>query len=67
MNWKKKSLNNFICHLSWLTVSSMAKWLRCLLAEWKVLGSNLTLGKVSEKVLVKKSFGKKKASYPLLA
>ena len=37
----------------------MAKWLRCLLAEWKVPGSNLTMGKVLEKVSVKK-FQKKK-------
>ena len=47
------------------TVSGMAKWLRCSLAEWKVPGLNLTMGKVSEKVLEKKR--KKKASYPLLA
>ena len=48
-------------------MSGMAEWLRCSLAEWKVPGSNLTMGKVSEKVSVK-SFGKKNpASYPLLA
>ena len=40
-------------------VSGMAEWLRCSLAEWKVLGSNLTMGKVSEKVSVKK-FQKKR-------
>ena len=50
----------------------MAKWLRHSLAEWKVPGSNLTMGKVSEKVSVKKKVSKKKkkkkpASYPLLA
>ena len=42
----------------------MAEWLRHSLAEWKVPGSNLTLGKVSgkvsEKVLVKKKKKKKK-------
>ena len=36
--------------------------------EWKVPGLNLTMGKVSEKVSVKKFWKtKKKASYPLLA
>ena len=43
----------------------MAEWLRRSLAEWKVPGSNLTMGKVSEKVLVKK-FWKKKASQPAI-
>ena len=38
----------------------MAEWLRRSLAEWKVPGSNLTMGKVLEKK-------KKPASYPLLA
>ena len=42
-----------------ITVSGMAEWLRRSLAEWKVPGSNLTMGKVSEKVSVKK-FRKKK-------
>ena len=51
------------------TVSGMAEWLRHSLAEWKVPGSNLTMGNVSEKVSVKKKkFRKKKkkkpASYP---
>ena len=32
----------------------MAEWLRHSLAEWKVPGSNLTMGKVSENVSVKK-------------
>ena len=32
----------------------MAEWLRRSLAKWKVLGSNLTMGKVSEKVSEKK-------------
>ena len=47
----------------------MAEWLRRSLAEWKVPGSNLTMGKVSEKVSDKfqkkvsvKSFKKKKKS-----
>ena len=48
-----------------ITVSGMAEWLRHLLAKWKVLCSNLTMGKVSEKFW--KKFQKKKASYPLLA
>ena len=51
-------------------ISGMAEWLRRSLAEWKVPGSNLTMGKVLEKFLVKKSFRKKRkkpASYPLLA
>ena len=47
-------------------VSGMAEWLRCSLAEWKVPGSNLTMGEVLEKSSVKKK-KKKKASYPLLA
>ena len=34
-------------------VSSMAEWLRHSLAEWKVLGLNLTMGKVSEKFWLK--------------
>ena len=34
----------------------MAEWLRRSLAEWKVLGSNLTMGKVSEKFWKKKKF-----------
>ena len=38
----------------------MAKWLRRLLAKWKVPGSNLTMGKVSEKVSTKKKKKKKK-------
>ena len=38
----------------------MAEWLRRSLAEWKVPGSNLTMGKVSEKVSVKKKKKKKK-------
>ena len=46
-------------------ISGMAEWLRCSLAEWKVPGSNLTVGKVSEKF--RKKFQKKSASYPLLA
>ena len=41
-------------------VSGMAEWLRHSLAEWKVPGSNLTMGKRFGKVSVKKSFGKKK-------
>ena len=51
----------------------MAEWLRRSLVEWKVPGSNLTMGKVSEKVSVKKKVSEKKkkkkkpASYPLLA
>ena len=52
----------------------MAKWLRHSLAKWKVPSSNLTMGKVLEKVSVKKvsvkkkkKKKKKKASYPLLA
>ena len=54
----------------------MAEWLSHSLAEWKVPGSNLTMGKVSEKVSVKKkkkvSVKKKKKKksqpgYPLLA
>ena len=51
------------------TVSGMAEWLRRSLAEWKVPGSNLTMGKVSEKFRKKKKKKKKKkkASYPLLA
>ena len=32
----------------------MAEWLRRSLAEWKVPGLNFTMGKVSEKVSVKK-------------
>ena len=44
----------------------MAEWLRRSLAEWKVPGSNLTMGKVSEKKKKKKK-KKKPASYPLLA
>ena len=42
----------------------MAKWLRRSLAEWKVPGSNLTMGKVSVKKfrLKKVSEKKKKAS-----
>ena len=57
--------------LTLLDYSGMAEWLRCSLAEWKVPGSNLTMGKVPKKVSVKK-FQKKKekkkpASYPLLA
>ena len=47
-------------------VSGMAEWLRWLLAKWKVLGSNLTMEKVSEKFRLKKT-KQKKASYPLLA
>ena len=42
------------------TVSGMAEWLRRSLAEWKVPGSNLTMGKVSEKVSVKKKISEKK-------
>ena len=38
----------------------MAEWLRYSLAEWKVPGSNLTMGKVSENVSVKKKEKKKK-------
>ena len=38
----------------------MAEWLRCSLAEWKVPGSNLTMGKVSEKKKKKKKERKKK-------
>ena len=40
----------------------MAEWLRRSLAEWKVPGSNLTMGKVSGK-----KTKQKKPSYPLLA
>ena len=43
----------------------MAKWLRRSLAEWKVPGSNLTMGKVLKKVSIKK-FRKKKASQPAI-
>ena len=46
-------------HFARITVSGMAKWLRRSLAKWKVPGLNLTMGKVLEKVSVKKSFGKK--------
>ena len=56
MNLSAESLN---------ITSGMAEWLRRSLAEWKVPGSNLTMGKVSEKVSEKKK--KKPASYPLLA
>ena len=37
----------------------MAKWLRRSLAEWKVPGLNLTMGKVSEKFQLKKVSVKK--------
>ena len=47
--------------VEWHTVSGMAEWLRHSLAEWKVPGSNLTMGKVLEKVSEKKK-KKKKAS-----
>ena len=42
----------------------MAEWLRRSLAEWKVPGSNLTMGKVSEKVSEKKKKKKKKEKKP---
>ena len=52
------TLFKLVAHFcSYFTVSGMAKWLRHLLAEWKVPGSNLTMGKVSEKVSVKKFRG----------
>ena len=38
----------------------MAEWLRHSLAEWKVPGSNLTMGKVLEKFWLKKKKKKKK-------
>ena len=43
-------------------VSGMAKWLRHSLAEWKVPGSNLTMGKVSEKFRKKKKKEKSQLS-----
>ena len=47
----------------------MAEWLRRSLAEWKVPGSNLPMGKSFGKKFRKKKKKKKKkpASYPLLA